>query len=145
VAKKAPPAAAGTTTKTPVLRLVTVNSDETRVDKPTRTVSLYNPDSGRTLQGVTATVAMLSDDDYAALEKKHRNIPEKGPAGVTWKLDHKALILEILTRTVQAWTGIALRRHDMNKTHLAGVAKTPAEVVDAEVVAASFRQPATVG
>lgn len=144
--------------KSQVLRLVTVNSDETRVERPTRTVPLVHPDTGRPFTGVEATVAMLGDGEYEALEKKHRNIPEKSARGVEWKLDARALTLEILVRCVQSWSGIvaadgkviaptaaALQALDeLNKLHLAGVARTPAEIVDAEVVAASFREPAAV-
>lgn len=145
--------------KSPLLRLVTVNSDESTVLAATRTVALLNPDTGRYLEGVTATLALLSPHDVEQLEKKHRTIPDRSSGRVDWKIDTKALLLEILVTSVQSWVGIvgadnrpmpvclaALHAlDDTNKLHLAGIAKTPAEMIDAEVVDASFREPAGVG
>lgn len=143
------------TKKTASLRLVTLNSDESAVARATRTVALLNPDTQRYLEGVEAVVRMLEPDEVKRLEEKHR-LPMKTPRGVDWKVDTEALVLEILVTAVESWTGIigadhrplrvsavALKALDsLNKAHLAAVAKTPAEVVDAEVVEASFRQPA---
>lgn len=143
----------------PLLRLVTVNSDESTVPAATRTVSLLNPDTGRYLDGVTATVSLISPHELEQLEKKHKTIPDKTARGVEWKVDSKAFVLEVLETCVRSWTGIvgadnkpmplclaALHAlDDTNKLHLFGVAKTPAEMVDAGVVAESFREPAAVG
>lgn len=143
---------------TPALRLVTVNSDESTVLDPTRVVALLNPDTGRYLDGVTVTLQLLDTTAFEQLEKKHRT-PEKTPKGVEWKTDTKSLVLEVLVKCVQSWTGIvgadnkpmpvcgaALKAlDDNNKLHLFGVARTPAEMVDAEVVVESFREPAGVG
>jgi hypothetical protein len=154
VANKKAPAAAIAQGKTPrVMRLLTINSDESKVAAPTRVVALAHPDTGFMLDGVTATVALLEPGEYEALEKKHRTIPDKASGKLEWKLDAKSLVLEILTRTVKSWTGVAAADgkplapspvalnalDDTNKLHLTGVARTPADVVDAEVVDASFR------
>lgn len=144
--------------KTPLLRLVTVNSDESTVVGATRTVALLNPDTGRYLTGVKATLKLLSPHDIEQLEKKHRTIPDRTSGRVEWKIDTKALLLDILSASLQSWEGVigadskpmpvclaafhAL--DDQNQLHLAGIAKTPAEMIDAEVVEASFRKPAPV-
>lgn len=141
-----------TTKRTPFLRLVGVNSDESTVPAPSRTVALLHPDSMRYLDGVTATVQMLTEDEFKAIQQRHR-APEKGPKGVEWKIDERAVMREILVGQVSSWTGIvgadnkpmklcaaALDALDsVNKAHLVSVARTPAEMVDPEVVAASFR------
>lgn len=143
------------TKKTPVLRLATLNSDETAVVHATRTVSLLHPDQVRTLEGVTATVRLLAKAELKALEEKHR-LPAKTGKGLEWKPDTEKLVAEILVLTVEAWTGVIgadnrpmplcpaalLALDDLNKAHLASIAKTPAEVVDAEQVEASFRESA---
>lgn len=144
--------------KSQLLRLVTVNSDESTVKAPTRTVQLLNPDTLRYLDGVSATVRLISPHDLELLEKKHRTIPDKSSGRVEWKVDAKALVLEVLEIAVESWQGVfgadnkpmpvclaALNAlDDTNKMHLSGVAKTPAEPIDAEVVDASFRQPSAV-
>jgi hypothetical protein len=145
-------------TKTaPALRLVTVNSDESPVAAATRTITLVNPDTGQRLDGVTATVRLMAPAAYEALEKQCRT-PERGPRGLEWKIDVKRLTIEVLIECVESWTGVlgadgkpmpvvpgALQALDeFNKVHLAAAARTPAEVVDAEVVAASFRESAGV-
>lgn len=145
--------------KTPLLRLAGVNSDASRVVQATRTVALLNPDSGRYLEGVTATVRLLSPAEVNAIEEKNTDTV-KGPRGIEKKVNLPAFITEVLLETVEAWQGIigadnkpmplcaAALQHgvldELNRAHLAGVAKTPAEVVDAEVVAESFREPAGV-
>lgn len=147
-------------TSGPLLRLTTLNADETRVHKATRVVPLLNPDSGRYLDGVTATVRLLWPEEYKAIEDRNRRL-EKTPTGTEWKTDTKTLITEVLLEAIVSWDGIVSADNkplpvcaaalqygvldDLNRMHLAGVAKTPAEVVDAEVVAASFREPAAVG
>lgn len=145
------------TKKAPALRLVTINSDASTVPRATRTVALLHPDTTRYLDGVEAVVRMLEPDELKRLEDKHR-LPQKTVKGVEWKTDVDALMLEMLVTAVESWRGIlgadnkpmrlcpaALKALDpLNKSHLAAVAKTPAEVVDAEVVDASFREPAGV-
>lgn len=146
-------------TKTSFLRLATINSDESKVAAATRTVALLNPDTGRPLDGVTAVVRLMSDADFKEVETENRQ-PEKGPTGkVAWKSDTEAVVKQVLVESVQSWSGIVgadnrpmplcaaalLALDGMNRTHLAAVARTPAEVVDAEVVAESFREPAGVG
>lgn len=144
-------------TKTHALRLVTVNSDESP-GQSTRTIALVDPDTGRFLNGVTATVRLLAPGEYEQLAEKHRQ-PKKTAKGVEWELDVKALTLEILVTTIESWTGLVGADHKpirvctpaivaldmLNKSHLASIARTPAEAIDAEVVAASFREPAAVG
>lgn len=144
-------------TKSPFLRLVTVNSDESTVPRATRTVALLNPDTGRYLEGVTATVRLLEPGEYQAIETKHR-APKQTAKGLEWETDTKAVTLEVLVTAVESWTGIVGADHkpikvcppalkaldEFNKAHLAGIARTPAEVVDAALVDASFRQPAGV-
>ena len=143
--------------KTQILRLATVNSDETSVAHPTRTIALVNPDTGRFLDGVTATVRLLEPGEYERLEEKHRQ-PKKTARGLEWEINVKALTIEILVEAIEAWTGIvgadgkrlpvcsaAIAGLDLlNKSHLSSVARTPAEAIDAEVVEASFREPAAV-
>lgn len=147
-----------TPTRTPVLRLVTINSDESKVQDATRTVALLHPDTGKALDGVTAVVSMIGDARYREITEAHRE-PDKRTGKVEWKIDLDAVTLEVLTVAVLSWSGVVgadgkpvpvtgavLKALDFfNKSHLAGVARTPAEVVDAEVVAASFRESADVG
>lgn len=147
-----------TTKKADALRLVTLNSDESSVDHPTRRVALLHPDTTRYLTGVEAVVRILSPAELKALEDKHRHA-EKTPRGVDWKVNQEHLVHEMLVTAVESWTGVlgadgkpirlcpaALKALDaLNQAHLAAVAKTPAEVVDPEVVDASFREPAGVG
>lgn len=143
--------------KAAALRLVTINSDESAVTSATRTVALLHPDQARYLEGVEAVVRMLASDEVKRIEERHR-LPQKTAKGVEWKVDTDAMVLEMLVTAVESWTGIlgadgkpmrvcaaALKALDgLNKSHLAAVAKTPAEVVDAEVVETSFREPAGV-
>lgn len=144
--------------KADALRLVKVNSDESPVHQPTRTVALVNPDTARYLHGVTAVVRLLEPHEIKAIEDKHRT-PDKTPKGVEWKTNTERVVDEILVTAVESWTGVfgadgkpmplcaaaLLALDGLNKAHLASTAKTPAEVVDPEVVAASFREPAGVG
>lgn len=146
------------TKKTPFLRLATINSDESTVAHATRTVALLHPDTLRYLDGVTATVRLMPAEEYEALQQKHRSIPEKTPKGVEWKLDTKKLFIETLVATLESWSGIVgadnkpmklcpaaiAALDDNNKAHLVSVARTPADVIDAEVVEASFRESADV-
>lgn len=139
------------------LRLVTMNSDESTVPAATRTVSLLDPDTGRPLTGVTAVVAMISTETYREIEMRHRE-PDRSSGKVEWKVDMKSTTEELLTLAVQRWDGVigadnkpipvngkVLQHLDfLNAAHLAGIARTPAEALDAEVVAASFRQPPVV-
>lgn len=140
------------------LRLVTINSNETPVPRATRTVALLNPDTGRPLVGVEAVVRILEPDEVRGFERKHQ-VAEKTARGVEFKTNQEALIAELLVAGVESWTGILGADHKpmrlcgpalmaldpLNKAHLAAITKTPAEVVDPEVVEASFRQPAGVG
>lgn len=140
------------------LRLIGINADQSTVVAPTRTVPLLNPDTARPLAGVTATIMIMSPERYRELEKAHR-VPEKGLSGkVEWTVDVEALQLAMLTECLQSWTGVigadnkplpvtgaVLKALDaFNRTNLAGVARTPAEVIDAAVVEASFREPRPV-
>ena len=144
--------------ETKLLRLVGVNSDQSKVPGATRTVPLVHPDTGRPLEGVTAVVRMMSPDRYRELEKEHRQ-PKKGAGGkVEWEVDFDALKLAVLVESVESWAGVIGADHKpvpvtaavlqeldpFNQVLLAGIARSPAELVDAEVVAASFRQPADV-
>jgi len=140
-----------------LLRLSTINSDESMVADATRTVALLNPDTGKPMDGPTATVALISDERYKEIVKRHRE-PDRSSSRVEWITDMDKVTLQILAESVQSWGGVVgadgrpvpisgavLKALDFfNKTHLAGVARTPAEMVDAEVVAASFRQPPVV-
>jgi hypothetical protein len=137
------------------LRLIGINGDQSKVDAPTRTVALLNPDTARALDGVTATIRMVTAERYRELEKECR-VPDKGLGGkVEWTVDMEALQLAILTEALESWTGVVgadntplpisgavLKALDpFNRTHRAGGRATPAEVIDAAVVAASFREP----
>lgn len=146
-----------TTTKAQALRLVTVNSDQSPVLGPTRTVPLLHPDTLRPLVGVEATVRLIGRDEYEAIEARHR-VPDKSSGRVEFKVNQAAVLLEVLADRLVSWKGVfgadakpvpicgvAIKALDeYNKTHLVGVARTPADAIelDAEVVAASFRESA---
>jgi hypothetical protein len=131
--------------------------DQSKVVAATRTVPLLNPDTARPIDGVTAVVTMMTSERYRELERECRE-PDKSGGRVEWKTNVEQLQLMVLTECLESWTGVVgadgkplpvtgavLKALDpFNRVHLAGIARTPAEVIDAEVVEASFREPRPV-
>ena len=143
-----------------MLRMLTLNSDRTPVHEATRVVQALHPNTAKPLEDVTVTLRLVSDDTYKSIQREHREMLKDEKTGtVDWKIDNEGIVRDVVKRAVIEWTGIvgadnrpvpvcgaAIEALDWtNLNHLCSMARTRTDLIDAGVVAESFREPAAVG